>query len=98
MSVTEKELRERFGLFDGQFFAEYRYKNLHWILDGRKIGFGDLRDEDILRIKEELGGHEEFVGWNEHHMTRSQQTDTPMVRITQKGVKHRTHIVEEEGH
>lgn len=95
---TEKEIRERFEIYDGQFFAEYRYKNLQWDLNGRKIGYGDLRDEDILRISETLEEGEEFVGWNEHHGGPHQQTNTPMVRITREDIKLRTDIVEEEGH
>jgi hypothetical protein len=88
----------RFGIFNGQFFATYRYKNLWWFLDKRPIGFGDLRDQDISKIQEELVEGEEFVGWNEHHNSHFHQTDTPMIRISPGEVLHRQDIVKIEGH
>lgn len=83
----------RFGLHDGQFFGYYRYKNLWWWLNGKEIGYGDLREEDIQRISQRLSDGEEFVGWNEHHQTRFQQTRFPMIRILPGEVYHRPKTV-----
>lgn len=88
---------ERFGLHDGQFFGHYRYKNLQWFSDGTYIGYGDLRNEDIDRIQQNLHDGEVFEGFNEHHGTEWQQTSTPMVRITTDRVMHRAEIQEKEG-
>lgn len=95
--MTNEEIQTRFELFNGQFFAWYRYKNLQWFLDGVYIGFGDLRDEDILRIAVTLEDGEVFVGWNEHHGSPVQQTNTPMVRISNQHIMLREEIVEKEG-
>lgn len=95
--MLNEDYTRRLGLTNGQVFDEYKYKNLWWILNGLACGYGDLRDEDILRIKEELVEGEEFVGWNEHHGGRFKQTDTPMIRITHNSVLHRADIVISEG-
>jgi hypothetical protein len=98
MAKIEK-LCERFGLKNGQFFGTYVYKNLHWSINGTFFGFGDLRNEDIERIKNELNEGEEVAGWNEHHFAKEyQQTKTPMIRIRPEGVMYRQDIVAEEGH
>lgn len=89
------EMRERFGLRHGQFFAFYRYKNLQWELNGEFFGYGDLRDDDIIRIQEALTEDETFIGWNEHHMTNWHQTDIPMVVITHDNFKFRAELIEE---
>lgn len=101
--TLQSKLREIFNLRDGQFFGEYRYKNLHWFIQHHDqqpilMGFGDLRDEDILFIAENIADGVEFVGWNEHHGTEFQQTKTPMIRITSTDIKFRQQIVDEEGH
>lgn len=72
---------KRFDIYNGQFFAYYAYKNLQWFLNERRIGFGDLREIDILNIMDRLEDGEEFVGWNEHHGSQWQQRDTPMIVI-----------------
>ena len=95
--MTNKEILSKFRLLNGQFFAFYAYKNLQWFLDGCYIGFGDLRDEDILFIQTQLEDGQEFVGWNEHHGTQWQQTKTPMVRITNKQFTMREDIINKEG-
>lgn len=87
----------RFELIYGQYFAEYVYKNLNWRLNDEPIGFGDLRAEDIGRIAKKLHEDEEFVGWNEHHGTQFQQTNTPMIRIKQEFIALREDIVKAEG-
>lgn len=96
--MRDHALLMRFGLRDGQFFAFYKYSNLHWFLNSKEIGYGDLRDEDICRIVTELKPGEEFIGWNEHHGSRCQQTNTPMIRIKSDGVVMlREEIVQTEG-
>lgn len=74
--------KERFGLNHQQFFAEFKHKNLFWVLDGQTIGFGDLRQEDIELIQLQLREDEEFLGYNEHHATTWQQTPHAVIRIT----------------
>ena len=70
-----KELREHFGVWNGQFFAEYRFKNLNWYL-GKKIPikfeecewfcYGDVRHDDIARVQSLLKSDELlFLGWKE---------------------------------
>lgn len=86
MTRHNPEICERFGLSNGQFFAEYKFKNLWWVLDGEPFGYGDLRQEDITRIFERLEPDEIFLGWNEHHNTNLQQTMYPILRITNKTV------------
>lgn len=93
--MSRGELRERFALRNGQFFGHYRYKNLQWELNGQFFGFGDLRDQDIIRIQEELAPDETFIGWNEHHGTDWQQTEVPMVLITNTNIMFRKELVEE---
>lgn len=106
----QTETAARFGLRDGQFFAEYRYKNLHWVLCRRRFvhgqgripypfGFGDLRDEDIERIVAGLGPQERFEGWHEGWDPFGLRGEVPvvMVRITSDGVVHRRAIVEAGG-
>lgn len=95
--MSKEEIAKRLKLSNGQFFADYKYKNLWWFLNGEPCGYGDLRDEDILRIKNELVKDEEFVGWNEHHLSRSHQTDTPFVRIKHNSILYRADIVISEG-
>lgn len=75
-------MRERFGLREGQFFAYYKHKNLHWVLNEEFFGFGDLRDEDIERIFNELSDNEIFEGFNEHHFSAWKINDLPILRIT----------------
>ena len=72
----------RFGMHHGQFFGEYMFKNLHWVLDGNVIGFGDLRQVDISALLNNLKPGEVFEGFNEHHGSQFQQTDHAMVKIT----------------
>jgi len=97
MAYPDKDVLRRFELNHGQFFAYYLYKNLQWYLNKQPIGFGDLREEDIGRIAKKLHGKEEFVGWNEHHGTDWQQTNTPMVRIKPEFIVLREDIVKAEG-
>jgi hypothetical protein len=96
--MNNKEILNRFNLKNGQFFAFYLYKNLQWFLNGTYVGFGDLREQDVLNISLLLEDGEEFVGWNEHHGTQFQQTDTPMIRITNQNTILRQEIVEREGY
>lgn len=95
--ATLEDILARFKIHDGQFFGDYKYKNLWWELDGQKLGYGDLRLSDILYIQTQLNDGEEFVGWNEHHFSEFRQTKTPMIRIRQDSVKYREDIVAEEG-
>lgn len=71
----------RFGLMHGQFFAENIYKNLFWVLDGKTIGYGDLRAQDLTLILDNLKPGEVFEGFNEHHGSQWQQTPHAMVKI-----------------
>ena len=73
-----KELRERFGVWNGQFWAFWKYKNLNWYLvkfseeddvdvdDGEWFNYGDIRDEDVDRLAKLLNPGEALVlGWKE---------------------------------
>lgn len=75
-----KELRERFGVWNGQFWGYYKYKNLNWYLvnykdnfnnisdvtDGEWFNYGDIREEDIDRLKNLLKTGEALIlGWKE---------------------------------
>ena len=71
----------RLCLNDGQFFSTYKFKNVQWYLNGKRIGFGDLRTIDIIHIGEALTEGEIFEAFNEHHMTPWMQRESPMVRI-----------------
>jgi len=82
----DKSLCERFGLRNGQFFAYYQFKNLHWHLGEKVVGFGDLREEDVARIQAELRDGEVFFGYHESHGTEHQMRDTPLVFITNKEI------------
>ena len=75
------ELRDRFGLKQGQFFHNPHKKNLWWELDGNFFGFGDLLGEDVFRIQSLLAANEVFQGWNQHHGTEHQQSPYPQIRI-----------------
>jgi hypothetical protein len=70
-----KELRERFGVHNGQYWGYYRFKNLNWYLGdgimtpGEKdewFCYGDIRDEDIPRLAALLNPGEILtLGWKE---------------------------------
>lgn len=73
-----KELRERFDVWNGQFWAVWKYKNLNWYLvnfneedgvdtdDGEWFNYGDIRDEDVDRLAKLLKPGEALVlGWKE---------------------------------
>lgn len=79
---------KRFGLKHGQFFAEYRFSNVHWILNDKEIGYGDLRVEDIIKIHQTLGEDDVFEGFNEHHMTHHMQRESPVVRIRNTSIQY----------
>lgn len=81
MEIDAIEVADRFGLRHGQLWAEYKLKNQQWFLNGKKIGFGDLRTSDILRISNTLEEGEVFEGFNEHHGGQFQQRENPMVTI-----------------
>lgn len=83
-----KTLCNRFYIRNGQFFGLYRFKNLWWHLNGECFGYGDLRTDDILRIKDELLEGEIFEGFNAHHGTNLQQRKTPVVVITKDSVSY----------
>jgi hypothetical protein len=84
----------RLGLNSGAFYGSYVYKNLWWELNGKIIGYGDIRTEDIARIMEILGLDETFIGWNEHHGSEHQQTDIPMIKILKDVVLFRGELCE----
>lgn len=89
------EIRNRFGLSDGQVVAGHIYKNLWWELDGHFFGYGDLSGPNIFRIQNHLRGDETFRGWNEHHRSSQQQTDIPMIRIQLHDIMMRSDLIEE---
>lgn len=70
-----KELQTRFDVTNGQFFGEYRFKNLNWYLgDGimtpaekdEWFNYGDIREEDIPRVQALLvPGEILTLGWKE---------------------------------
>lgn len=71
----------RFGIANGQVRDPARFTNLAWYLNDEKFGFGDMSQEDIDRIAELLDPGEVFRGFNEHHMSRQMQRQSPMVEI-----------------
>lgn len=71
-----KELRERFGVSNGQFWGYYRFKNLNWYLSqddafmtterDEWFCFGDIRDDDPARLMALLEPNEALVlGWKD---------------------------------
>jgi hypothetical protein len=82
---VQREVRSRFFLNNGQFFAYNSRKNLWWYLNGERFGFGDLREKDILLIRLLIEPGEVFEGFNEHHLTEWMQRESPMIRITAGG-------------
>lgn len=95
LSANATEMCNRFGLRNGQFFANYACKNVWWELDGEFFGYGDLSAENVFELQRRLEEGEVFQAWNEHHMTDWQQTDTPMLRIKKDDIMYRRDIVEE---
>ncbi|MCA9367098.1 hypothetical protein KC887_02395 [Candidatus Kaiserbacteria bacterium] len=94
--MNNNPITDRFGLMNGQFYAYYRYKNLRWFLNDTEFGYGDLTDNQILNISENLGEGEVFRGYNEHHGTRFQQTHLPYLEITKDEILLREDIIERE--
>jgi len=92
INQERKALCARFGLFDGQFFASNRYKNLQWFLNGMAIGYGDLTTDQIVNIQRELSDGERFVGHSEHWGTRFQTSKHPRVIITPDRIYHAQEI------
>jgi hypothetical protein len=82
------EALERFGLVNGQFFSTYHFKNLHWYLNGKKIGYGDLRDEDIMKIHVTITEGETFEGFNVFHGSEYQRRSNPVVVITSGTIEY----------
>lgn len=99
-SKRDDEMCERFGLRDGQMRppGPAFQKNRHWHVEGEdfSFGYGDLSQEDLERIQATLDDHEVFLGWNEHHGSNIQQTDFPMVRVTNQDISfpHREKMLE----
>lgn len=70
-----KELRARFGVQNGQFFAYYEFKNLNWYLADKDeenmvkaewFCFGDIREEDMERLPSLLREGEKLIlGWKD---------------------------------
>ena len=84
---VESTIRKRFELTQSQFFAFPKHKNLHWSLNGKFFGFGDIREVDIRNIQMKLDEREVFEGWNEHHFSElTRQTEKPIIRITHNEV------------
>jgi hypothetical protein len=63
--TLEEIARLRLGLRNAQFLQDFRFENAVWFLDGKKIGFGDLSNECLLRISNELRKGEEFEARHE---------------------------------
>lgn len=82
------EICKRFHLRDGVFWGEYRHKNLHWFLNDKRFGFGDLRDSDIQIIHMALEPGEVFKGYNEHHGSSFMQRENPVIEINSTEVLH----------
>lgn len=60
------ELRQRFNLQHGRFFAQFKYKNLNWYLGDDWFLYGDIREDDIPRLQALLQEGEELrLGWKE---------------------------------
>jgi hypothetical protein len=97
MTRHAEEIRVRLGLPNGVVRSRYTYKNLWWELNGVFFGYGDLDSADILCIKRNLRAYETFQGWNEHHMSRWQQTTVPMIRIKRDDIMMHADLVEEAG-
>lgn len=71
-----KELQWLFGVHSGQFWGQYRFKNLNWYLvkdgklaskgEGEWFCYGDIRDEDVPRLQGVLQEGERLVlGWKD---------------------------------
>ena len=77
LNKLEEDTKNRFGLRDQQMRSDIKgmpfAKNQWWFLktDGGDIpvlsfGYGDLSEDDVLRIAEMLADRETFVCFNEH--------------------------------
>ena len=102
----ELDLRKRFGLFNGQIRTPHRHKNVIFSIVQPELqngdiacvfGIGDLSDDDILRIGQNLRDGEMFVGWDEHHFGPFKRTKMPLIRITNSDIIFRNRIIKEEG-
>ena len=89
--IPNEDLCIEMGLRNGQMRDPYDLHNLYWSFEGSHVafGYGDLITYDYERILSYLShpSHEAdivFLGWNEHHGTRWEQTIYPMVRISVK--------------
>lgn len=80
---VKDDLLKRFGLSNGQMRTPYAHKNLKWEFNGEMFAWGDLDAYDIARIQKHLEGGT-FVGWNEHHGSRWQQCEEPIIVIAEK--------------
>lgn len=92
MAVAKADILSRFFLVDGQFFAEQAVRNVHWYLNDRHFGFGDLREANIKTIHLLLEPGEVFEGFHEAHLTQFQQRESPMIRINVGGVTFPPHV------
>jgi hypothetical protein len=93
-----RELRERFSVTNGQFFAEMRFKNLNWYFTngntvnrnepGEWFCYGDIRDEDVARLMKELKDGELLVlGWKDRQADAYKNRDgEPAIAIANAGV------------
>lgn len=68
--ATKEELQARFGLRDHQMRSDNNgrpfTKNQWWYLNEVEVGYGDLSQDDVIRISETLEDDETFVTFNEY--------------------------------
>ncbi len=97
--ATKEELQKRFGLRDHQMRSDNNgfpfAKNQWWFLGGQSVGYGDLSQDDVLRISEELSKGEVFWTYNEYDglevrgdfLTLVQKCVKPRMKITNGDVE-----------
>jgi hypothetical protein len=90
------EVLDRFKLTNEQSSTDPVVRNVYWFLGDRRIGHGDLSRENIEWIMLELKDDEEFVGWIEKQGKNDALRNYPMIRITNRVVRYRGDILNEE--
>lgn len=90
-------IQNRFGIRSGNVRSDFKgfpfLKNQWWYLNEEYIGYGDLSQDDILRIAMELHDDEKFVTFNEHDGLFAQESDiTPF----EAGLKARVIITNKD--
>lgn len=79
LQAMMQEVCAEFGLYSGQMRSDVKglpfAKNQWWFLDEVEIGYGDLSQDDVIRIAERLAPGRTFTAFDEYVGMRARDED-----------------------